>query len=429
MKQSYQFKRTFYYDVEKAIKGNSVTFISGPKGCGKTVCLKQLYESFSASSDFEKVLYIDAKREPIPSLGKKKFIDDIIDAVNENSKTLFLIDEATYIHNPDWSIIDIQYAFESFENTNTKIVFTGNPSKALSSWGHQAFANDAAYIHADFLSYREWLNYMNIPEPSEENYPEFLKGTKEFYKNFGNIKNYLADCLNETIYSNEHSINIIDGNDCSNVTVDKLLNVLYSSFARSEYFINAQNIRGFIDEKYKNLKSMTALELKQCLQFLNNCGSITNTYITDDLNADETIYQKILSPFNDNFDKNTVIERMNIRTKYPMLYIDLIRNISEETFDNIPSALLNEIVKCHVRSLLPNNGCIEYTDKNRKIDYVCTSRETAIKISVSDEESCAADLDFLPDRYEKIVISKNIYETKGNIKYIPYYQFIFDNSN
>ena len=40
----YSFFRDFFYDVKSSIEKNAVTFILGPRKCGKTVCLKQLDE-------------------------------------------------------------------------------------------------------------------------------------------------------------------------------------------------------------------------------------------------------------------------------------------------------------------------------------------------------------------------------------------------
>ena len=131
MGSSYAFKRNFYYDVEKAIVKSSVTFLLGPKGCGKTVCLKQLRDSFSPRDDFEEVVYIDAKTDLASADEKSSFIDGVTKSVYNNEKKLFLIDETTYLEQPDIAINCVEGAFTSLHNTNTKMVFAGNPSGAL----------------------------------------------------------------------------------------------------------------------------------------------------------------------------------------------------------------------------------------------------------------------------------------------------------
>lgn len=39
MNNKYTFKRSFYYEAEKAINDSSISFILGTKKCGKTVCM------------------------------------------------------------------------------------------------------------------------------------------------------------------------------------------------------------------------------------------------------------------------------------------------------------------------------------------------------------------------------------------------------
>lgn len=42
----YNFKRDFFYEAENAIENSNITFITGPKKCGKTVCLRQLADAY-----------------------------------------------------------------------------------------------------------------------------------------------------------------------------------------------------------------------------------------------------------------------------------------------------------------------------------------------------------------------------------------------
>ena len=38
----YPFKRSFYYEIEKAMDKSNIIFLLGPRKCGKTVALLQL---------------------------------------------------------------------------------------------------------------------------------------------------------------------------------------------------------------------------------------------------------------------------------------------------------------------------------------------------------------------------------------------------
>ena len=229
----YEFKRSFYYDVEKAISESSVTFLLGPRRCGKTVCLKQLQDAFSSNGKFEEVIYIDAENDLHSTLDKSLLISDVKKAIANNEKKLFLIDETTYLNQPDCAIKDIQDAFTSFYNTNTKIVFTGSQSRALECWGHRAFAGDALFIKTDFLSYPEWLAFKGITKVSETTYEQFIRGTREFYHKFKGTRDYLQGCLEDTVVSNFKSVELIVNNGCDRLNVDNLLDVLYASLVSS----------------------------------------------------------------------------------------------------------------------------------------------------------------------------------------------------
>ncbi len=105
----HHFKRSFYYEVENAIKNSSVTFLLGARRCGKTFCMKQLYDCYVSGYDFDNVIYVDVKKEY-----RDKY-----------EKILYLIDEVTYLHYPDKEIMKVQDAFTSGENNNTRVVFAG----------------------------------------------------------------------------------------------------------------------------------------------------------------------------------------------------------------------------------------------------------------------------------------------------------------
>ena len=112
MSEIYPFKRSFYYEVEQAIHESSVTFILGARRCGKTVCMKQLQDTFSETNNFDKVVYFDAKKEK-SSLQKELFMKQVLSSIEANEKALYLIDETTYFNMPDTTIMEVQDAFTS----------------------------------------------------------------------------------------------------------------------------------------------------------------------------------------------------------------------------------------------------------------------------------------------------------------------------
>lgn len=405
---SYAFKRKFYYDVERAIGKSSVTFLLGPKGCGKTVCLKQLRDNFSYQNEFEEVVYIDVKNGLASADEKSSFIDGVTKSVYNNEKKPFLIDETTYLEQPDIAINCVEGAFTSLRNTNTKVVFAGNPSGALECWGHRAFAGDAVFIRPDFISYPEWLDFKGIAEVSEKTYKQFIFGIREFYSDFHTTHEYLQSYLDEAAVSNQRAAEMILKGDCDGLTADKLLDVLYAAFGDK------------LSERCNNYQNMSAYELRQALKFLKDCGIITVTYISSSFDTKPYVVQDLLSGARD-FSKSEILNNLKISIRHPMFYADILK-------DRLPENLLYSIAKAHVIGLLPDTGCFEYRDEQgRKIDHVRKNARKAIEFSLSDEE-VSQHFDVLPGGYEKTLLTKFAEGRQGDVKCVPYYRFIFEMS-
>ena len=417
--REYPFKRNFYYETEKAIEKSAVSFVLGARKCGKSICMKQL------ESSIKEAVYVDVKKDFESDIEKIKFMKQVRNDIENNKKIVYLIDEATYLHFPDKEIAETAGAFSDVKNTNTKIVFAGSQSKALDCWGHRAFAGNASFITADFLSYPEWLAYKGIAEVSARTYQDFITGTREFYSEFTSTRDYLQGCLDETVLSNQKAVEIIFENDCSDISAEMLLDVLYASLMNEEL---QKRIDGIIGERYRNFRNMDARQIKQCLQFLTNCGLITTTYVTDDFSANPYVCQRLLSDHNDDLTKPDVMRKINICISYPMFYADIVKDLLGDYMpDQFPGALLGSIVECHTRGLLPQTGCFEYHDsEEREIDYVSNSRLTAIEISTANKKIADTHFEILPEDYKKILLTKDKTGRQDDTELVPYYQFIYD---
>ena len=116
-----------------------------------------------------------------------------------------------------------------------------------------------------------------------------------------------------------------------------------------------------------------------------------------------------------------------------MFYVDIMEQILGNTLtDAMPHKILGSIVECHVRGLLPNVKCVEYrANDNTEIDYIHPSLYTAIEIAISDKKPKNVHFDVLPDNseYRKILLTKTKRDVSNGIERVPYYQFIYDNSD
>ena len=138
MGSTYSFKRDIFDETKAALENSSVCFLLGPRKCGKTVCMKQLNE------EFDNAIYFNVKADYNNEAEKRSLVRQIESNIKENKSVVYLIDEVTYLANPDKDIVRIAEAFNETDNKNTKIVFAGSQSKALESWGHIAFASNAS---------------------------------------------------------------------------------------------------------------------------------------------------------------------------------------------------------------------------------------------------------------------------------------------
>jgi len=190
--------------------------------------------------------------------------DAVVDSIDRDKQKTYLIDEATYFIFPEKTIAKIANEFAACKNKNTRVVFAGSQSIALETWANRAFAGNAEFVYADFLSYPEWLAYKGISEVSEETYNRFLFGVRDFYADFVSLDQYLKGCLEETVISNFKTSNIIFHNECDRLNVQILKNILYATLVAQE---DRPDIMHFFDKNKVN-KIRYELVSVICRQFL-----------------------------------------------------------------------------------------------------------------------------------------------------------------
>lgn len=452
----YSFKRSFYFDAERSVKSNNVTFILGARKCGKTVCLKQLAAELSQAE------YYDIKS--IEEDAAIDLQDEIISSIRADEKRTFLIDEATYFMFPEKTIAKVANEFAACRNLNTRVVFAGSQSIALEAWANRAFAGNAEFVYADFLSYPEWLAYKGIDELSEETYNRFIFGTREFYSDFISLDQYLKGCLEETIISNLKSSNVILNNNCDRLNEKILKNMLYAAliaqqdrpdivnfFDRDKVFrevrssfkdayraIGSEEVQQRIEKIFSNrLEAYSSMDMetfKQGLVFLYRSGLITLTYVSDEKESFEKIFDVYMDLcFNDNNrikTKKDLFENVNISIKYPMFYVEILKEILLDDMPNeIKGDILGGIVECHTRGILSQECSYEYHCNGREVDYVNFANREAIEISVRNKSGKELCFDDLPNTFTKTLLTKDQDYTEANgLVRVPYYKFIFEHS-
>lgn len=444
--------------------------MTGPRKTGKTVCLKQLEDIYETEP------YIDFKVGD--DLYKQEIIDKVCNSIRNKEYKVFLLDEFTHLFQPDSVLERIANTFHDTPDTKTKVVISGSQSYALRHWANSVFAGNMEFVNIDFLGYDEWLRFAK-QENSPESYQSFVQNTRLFYKDYKNILDYIEGCLHETAISNFNSANIVLNNDVQNLTVDKILDILYASlfsghncpnyeaffnkdlfsklvvrYFKEDFKINKdlslKKIEWFLKERYQNYTDMNFHEYAQGLLFLQHSGLVTLTYegskkINRDIVSDlengkfREVLQNIANgEDNGDFGKKTINSHVNITVNYPMFYFDLVKYILDKDEQlEINQELLGSIYESQLRGLLPNRSCFVYrTTDSKEIDYVNCSRFIAIEASVRTKERKEVHFEILDrignaDDYIKILTTKEkkSFNEKEKIVSIPYYEFLFELSS
>lgn len=438
-KYKYKFKRKMYYSVLNSIHANHVTFLLGPRKCGKTVCLHQIeYENSN-------VLYIDVKRV----IDRKTLVKDICEKIYANIDEVIIVDECTYLDHPAEDIQTICTCYDEVES-RTRIVFSGSQSVSLEVWANRTYSGNTGIVYSDFISFTEWLQYKSL-SVCEESYLDFIENVDTFY-GFKSCEAYLKGCLNETVISNSKAIDIIPNNDCDLLTADILMLVLYAilfskhnhisyiQFANRNLLsadlnrVSANNVLSDTTELFSRLKikyelfsTLTADVIKQAIVFLFKCNLITVSKVVSSVNE----YRDPMPEFFNDYiplDKNRLFKDYNFAISYPMFYIGIIKSLGmSEHIIETDRAILGSLVECHIKGLLSDRFCIEYHDElGREIDCIDLKQRIAVESSVSDRHSHSTLSDVELDGYRKVLTTSSYTNPINSIERIPYYQFICD---
>ncbi|MDE6674578.1 MAG: hypothetical protein K2K19_07180, partial [Acetatifactor sp.] len=244
------------------------------------------------------------------------------------------------------------------------------------------------------------------------------------------MEEYLQACLDETVISNNRTSNIIYGNDCFLLDVEVLLDVCYATlFTLHKLDLNKRISESF-DSRYHSLQNTDLRTVEQAFLFLKNCGLITVTPVVKDLENIPDIsldFRLIIHGEKAELNfKDDLFNNFYVCIKYPAFYVAILKDILKEQMpDHLPKGLLESIVECHARGMLPHELAAEYHDDNdNKIGYVNVVYKTAVEITISNKPIKETHFDCLPDGYKCCLLTKDQTDTNGNIQLIPYYDFI-----
>jgi len=443
----YRFKRDIFYEVKDKLSKSRVLCLTGPRKCGKTVCLLQLTEELPRS------VYYNCK-----SLSKRerlRIFENVRSSIKNCDDTIYLIDEVTYADMPELEIQSVAMAYTENPEAKTKVVFSGSQSVAIKMWVSSAFGGTAQKITTDFLSYAEWLRYKGYNEATEDNFYQFLTSVSDFY-GFTTIEEYVEDCLTETVISNQKTSNVILGNDCDLITKELLLNVCHTTLftlhnhvgvqsymsgdklyqSISHYFVDVCDRLGNSEIKdriansfvncYSRVINTDVDSLRQAFLLLANCGLITLTPVLNRGECFKSVHNDLKFEMGSIQYKKDLFSRYNMCITYPMFYVSILQEILKKDMpEKLPNSIVGSIVECYVRSLLDIGDYYEYRDSDgNEIDYVNISRSLAVEITIANKRDCNVRFEFAPENVKRVLLTKNVTTESKGIYRIPYYEFI-----
>jgi hypothetical protein len=445
-----------YDRIYKALKShkeqNQIIFLTGPKTCGKTTCLKQLEDHFDEAVYTDiKQLYLKGRTiSDYYGIGEtRRFMLQVIDDIENSRNVIHLIDDFTYCYRPDTQIEELSMAFSDYPDTKTRVVITGNPPQVLSSWAHLSFGRCARYISCDFFSYPEWLYYKGNSIVSAQTYRDFLNDTDSFYHDFKDPGAYLQACIDESVVTEYRAAEVIYNNDRDYINVEILKDILYVSmfnhwiikdgtldtallyrFAKTDLKIDdAPFIEKMISLLQAHLSSFERLrhvQVSEALQLLYYYGLVSATLITDDFLTKADLHDLFFDETRFHFDPPDIdpVKDLNIRIRQPFLFIALLKDLLKEHMPSqLPPSLINRIAEGHALGLLISRSGFQYRGKDGKgIDYVDNARHLAVSF-LKD-----ADFDLLPGDFKKIQITQGEKGIVNGIRYLPYERFVFKHS-
>ena len=432
---SYPFKRKFYYTLYKFTqqKCKNVLFLLGPRKCGKTVALLQLKETLGTCAK-----YVNFKASADVNTAR-----EIKSTIEANKDIIFLVDEITYLDCADRVIADWAATFEEVPNCNTKLIITGNQMVAISAWACRSFSVLAEYKRITFINYAEWCEYKDL-SVSQDSFKDFILNAREFTK-IVSIQDYIESCLDETIISNNKSLNVIFNNDCEGLTTKILLAVMctvmftlhnhvtlsmYKKTSRLEddarYWFGFTGLDETVLNKmlanYDFLKGLNFQTFRKSILFLLQADLVSITYFSenrqDQIDVESDLLQKESSFFHSVED---FFLNCNVCIKYPLFYACVLRQIVGDF--ELSDSLLGSIVECYTRGLL-GRFSIEYRSKDAEIDYVDYFGRMAIEINISNKKVSGTSLSTLDNTWEKILLTKDIKDYTNGVLRVPYYDFI-----
>ena len=456
--------RKVFYECCKWIEsgGRRYLILTGPRKCGKTVCINQLKVKYGTEKyyDFKSIKTVDERN--------RVFEEEILAA----KEGLFLLDEITYLpgYMSQLAALDnsvVNNLVNGIKDTR-KFIITGSHSYAIQNAVMLALSTNATYLQTSFVDFEEWLLWRGrISEygqeylPTASDFKDYVCNSNLFTK-IDNNTDYIKSCLEETVVCELNLHSAISGMVPSeSISAETVLSVLYSFLAKLHKKATIKTLQnpvgGIIasrisnsDVKQKVKQSELEIRVNEVFEYLrsnkvpNNFESIrtaiillqqldliTITVPLDSLD-NKVLVNCGLSDISRICDIQTLLSRCNVCVKHPMFYANMIKElipeIGEDYYNVIDQTILGSILECHLKGLfsykLGTDILYSYEyyidDEQGEVDLISFDEWSAYEFSVSSNHTLK-HLKRLDVHWNCVLVSGQESERFEDLIYYEYY--------
>lgn len=262
--------------VENKLISRAVILLGGYVKSGKTHVLKELEKRFRHGN--LNVEYHDIRT--MTGEDSEELLLRIKNSFPANEKTLYLIDNITYSSDSELAVSAICAEEYEERSVDTRVVFAGD-RHILSGWASYKLPFDKdGFIALDYIKYDIWRD-VYVREFSPDEHSDYLYNIDEYYgltdyekyldsidlfHGITDIRKHLEACLTEAEMSEKNAGTVIYNNDYTDLTVDKLLDAMYSVLLYS--YNNAVNgtLHGIQLIERESEFELTALKMEKCIR-------------------------------------------------------------------------------------------------------------------------------------------------------------------
>ena len=262
--------------VENKLISRAVILLGGYVKSGKTHVLKELEKRYGHGN--LNVEYHDIRT--MTGEDSEELLLRIKNSFSANEKTLYLIDNITYSSDSELAVSAICAEEYEERSVDTRVVFAGD-RHILSGWASYKlpFDNDG-FIALDYIKYDIWRD-VYVHEFSPDEHSDYLYNIDEYYgltdyekyldsidlfHGITDIRKHLEACLTEAEMSEKNAGTVIYNNDYTDLTVDKLLDAMYSVLLCSYNNAVSGTLYGIQLIERESEFELTALKMEKCIR-------------------------------------------------------------------------------------------------------------------------------------------------------------------